>query len=113
MLIKRKQAARKVAERLHGVEDAIDVALARAAELNATLVTARSDAGLSAIVGQDAFEGAVAAFAALARARGDIVETHRRLSETKLQIGLGKMAVGDEMSKPMAADERPGLRAVA
>jgi hypothetical protein len=113
MLIKRKQAVVKVAQSLHDVEDAIDLALARAAELSATLVTARSDAGLSAMVGQDAFEGAAAAFAALARARGDIVETHRRLTETKAQIGLRTMAIGDENTKPALAEHRPGLRAVA
>jgi hypothetical protein len=113
MLIKRRQAVIKVAESLHGVEDAIDLALARAAELSAILVTARSDAGLSAMVGQDAFEGAAAAFAALARARGDIVETHRRLTETKAQIGLRTMAIGDENSKPALAEHGSGLRAVA
>ena len=36
-----------------------------------------------------------AAFAALARARCDIVETHKRLSETKIQIGLRTIAVGE------------------
>jgi hypothetical protein len=113
MLIKRKQAVVKVADSLHSVEDAIDLALARAAELSATLVTARSDAGLSAMVGQDAFEGAAAAFAALARARGDIVETHRLLTETKAQIGLRTMAIGDENTKPTLAEHRPSLRAVA
>jgi len=113
MLNKRRQAAMKVAERLHCVEDAIDQALARAAELNATLVTARSDAGLSAIVGQDAFEGAVSAFAALARARGDIVETHRRLTETKIQIGLRTLAMGDETTKPAPAAHASPLRVVA
>jgi hypothetical protein len=112
MLIKRKRAAMKVAESLYGVENAIDQALARAAELNATMVTARADAGLSAMVGHDAFEGAVAAFAALARARGDIVETHRRLTETRNQIGLRTVAIGDEPTKPMIA-EQPPLRAVA
>ncbi|MFL6856598.1 MAG: hypothetical protein ACJ8DZ_02635 [Allosphingosinicella sp.] len=112
MLIKRKQAVVRVAESLHNVEDAIDLALARAAEFSATMVTARSDAGLSAMVGQDAFEGAAAAFAALAKARGDIVETHRRLTETKAQIGMRTVSVGDEMSKPVA-ERGVALRAVA
>jgi hypothetical protein len=99
MLKKRREAAMKVAESLFAAEEAIDLALARAAELNGTLVTARTDAQLSAIVGQDAFEGAAGAFAALAKARGEIVETHKRLSEAKIQVGLRAVAIGD-LGKP-------------
>ena len=111
MLKARREAALKVAESLFAAEDAIDVALARAAELNSTLVTARADAQLSAIVGQDAFEGAVSAFAALANARREIVETHKRLTDAKDQIGLRTLAVGDP-GKPPMADTRH-LQAVA
>jgi hypothetical protein len=100
MLKERREAAIKVADSLFAAEDAIDAALARAAELNAALVTARTEAGLSALVGQEAFEAAAAAFAALARARCDIVETHKRLSETKIQVGLRTVAVGDGAPKP-------------
>lgn len=100
MLKDRRKAATRVAESLFAAEDAIDAALARAAELNAAMVKARTDAGLSALVGQDAFELASAAFAALARARCDIVETHKRLSETKIQVGLRTVAVGDGLPKP-------------
>jgi hypothetical protein len=104
----------KVVESLYAAEDAIDIALARAAELNATLVTARSEAKVSAIVGQDAFEVAASAYAALARARGDIVETHKRLSETKIQLGLRTVAIGDLVPK-VAPTEGKGshLQAVA
>jgi hypothetical protein len=113
MLRQRREAAMRVAESLWAAEDAIDAALARAAEFNGTLVTARSDAHLSAVVGQDAFEVSASAFAALARARADIVEAHRRLSETKIQVGLRTMAVGDDTTKPTAAEARPHLQAVA
>lgn len=101
MLKARLDAAMKVAESLFAAEDAIDKALARVAELNGTLVMARSDAQLSAIVGQEAFEVAAATFAALARARGEIVETHKRLSETKVQVGLRAVAIGDQGKPPM------------
>lgn len=104
MLKDRRTAAIKVAESLFAAEAAIDNALARAAELNGNMVTARTDAKLSALMGQDAFEVSVSAFAALARARCDIVETHKRLSETKIQIGLRTVAIGDETPKPI-----PGL----
>ena len=56
MLKDRRAAAIKVAQSLFAAEEAIDAALARAAELNATMVTARTEAQLSALVGQDAFE---------------------------------------------------------
>ena len=112
----RRSAAIKVAQSLFAAEAAIDAALARAAELNGNMVTARTDANLSALVGQDAFEVSAAAFAALARARCDIVETHRRLSEAKIQIGLRTVAMGDGPEKPPVFEEARKdrhLRAVA
>ena len=54
MLKQRRDAAMKVAESLFAAEEAIDAALARTAELNSKMVTARTDASLSALVGQDA-----------------------------------------------------------
>lgn len=113
MFKERRAAALKVAESLFAAEEAIDAALARVAELNGTLVTARSDAKLSAIVGQDAFERAASAFAALARARCDIVETHKKLSETKIQIGLRIMSVGEVGKPPMARADGSHLQVVA
>jgi hypothetical protein len=112
MLKARRDAAMKVAESLFAAEEAIDIALARVAELNGTLVTARTEAKLSAVVGQDAFETAASVFAALARARCDMVETHRRLSETKIQIGLRTLGVG-ELGKPNETGEAVHLHAVA
>lgn len=114
MLKARRDAAAKVAESLFAAEDAIDAALARAAELSTAIVTARKDANLSAIVGQEAFEVAASAFASIARARGDIVEAHKRLSETQIQIGLGAIAFGDN-GKPSVGEPtgRRRLQAVA
>lgn len=106
MLKDRRNAAMRVAESLFAAEEAIDVALARTAELNGNMVTARNEAKLSALVGQDAFEVSAAVFAALARARSDIVETHKRLSETKIQVGLRTIAVGDGGTKPFEYEER-------
>jgi len=115
MLKARRTAAIKVAESLWATEAAIDAALARAAELNGNMVTARGEANVSALVGQDAFEVSAAAFAALARARCDIVETHRRLSETKIQMGLRTVDIGDVPEKPGVLEElaERHLKAVA
>ena len=113
MLKNRRDAAIKVIDSLYAAEHAIDAALARAAELNATLVNARIEAKVSAVVGQNAFEGAAAAFAALARARADIVETHNRLSDTKIQMGLRTLASGDGEDKDFMAIQPQQLRAVS
>lgn len=113
MLKQRREAAMQVAETLFAAEEAIDAALARTAELNSKMVTARTDAGFSALVGQDAFEVSAAAFAALARARADIVETHRRLSEAKIQIGLRTVAIGEVPKPPSAEHDGRHLQAVA
>jgi hypothetical protein len=117
MLKARRDAAMKVAESLFAAEEAIDLALARTAEFNGMLATARREAKLSAVVGQDAFDSAASVFAALARARCDIVETHRRLSETKDQIGLRTVAIGDlgkpEGAPPMAKGDGRHLQVVA
>ncbi|HEU0100259.1 MAG TPA: hypothetical protein VFQ67_15990 [Allosphingosinicella sp.] len=100
MLKERRDAAIKVAESLFAAEEALDVALARAAELNCALVTARGEAKLSALLGHDAIESAASTFAALVRARCNIVDTHKRLSEAKAQIGLRTFSVGDAGPKP-------------
>ncbi|HEX6375200.1 MAG TPA: hypothetical protein VFZ91_05725 [Allosphingosinicella sp.] len=113
MFKERRAAAIKVAENLFAAEEAIDAALARVAELNGALVTARTEAKLSALVGQDAFEVAASTFAALARARCDIVETHKRLSEAKIQVGLRIMSVGELGKPPMALGDGAHLQAVA
>jgi len=114
MLKERREAAMKVAESLFAAEEAIDAALARTAELNSKMVTARSDAKLSALVCQDAFEVSASAFAALARARCDIVEAHKRLSEAKIQVGLRTVAIGNGLPKPPQARAEGGhLQVVA
>ena len=105
MLKDRRNAAIKVAESLWAAEEAIDAALARAAELNGHMVTARTDANLSALVGHDAFEVSAAAFAALARARSESVVTNKRLSEAKIQIGLRTLSMGDGPEKPAFLEE--------
>lgn len=101
MLKARREAAMKVADSLFSLEKAIDEALTRAAEFHGTLISARTDAKLSALVAHEAFETAASAFASLARARCDVVETHNRLSEAKDQIGLRTVAIGD-LGKPNA-----------
>ena len=82
----RQAVAQKVADRLFAVESAIDLALTRAAELNAAMPQARSEARLPAMIGQTAFDRAAEAFSALVEAR--------------LQIGLSEVDSGDLIPKP-------------
>ena len=113
MFKERRAAALKVAESLFAAEEAIDAALARVAELNGTLAIARTEAKLSAVVAQDAFEVAASTFAALARARCDIVETHKRLGDAQIQIGLRTVSFGDLGKPPAALRKGHHLQAVA
>jgi hypothetical protein len=88
-----------LAARLYAAEAAIDQALIETATLAAALPVARSDAWLSAVTGQTAVDGTAAAIAALARARADIVRTHRSLTAIARKIGLETLAVGP-LDKP-------------
>jgi hypothetical protein len=97
----RQEVAQKVADRLFAVESAIDMALTRAAELNAAMPMARTEARLPAMIGQSAFDRAAEAFTALVVARRYIVETHQSLDEAREQIGLREVDSGDLSPKPV------------
>lgn len=94
-----QDVAQKVADRLFAVENAIDVALTRTAELNAAMPAARIEARLPALVGQAALDRAAATFAALVEARRRIVETHELLDQARAQIGLREVDAGDMTPK--------------
>jgi hypothetical protein len=113
MLKTRQQAAQKVADRLFAVEDAIDTAVRTAAELTAAMPAARSDARLSAVIGQDALDQAAQAFALLVQARRAMVETHHKLEEARIRIGLREVNVGDSYPKDPQAVQPAHVRAVA
>lgn len=92
--MKRKIVAHQVADQLFAAEAAIDSALSAVASLTAMLPTARMDARISAVVGQNVFERTSETIAALASARRGIVETHRELSGVQNEIGLRHVALG-------------------
>jgi hypothetical protein len=103
--------ARQIADQLFAAETAIDTALAKTAALAGLMPSVREDARLSALVGQGAIERAIETMAALGEARRKIVETHKQLSITQKQIGLGPVNFGGWVDKPQFA--REGLRPVA
>ncbi|MBX3561462.1 MAG: hypothetical protein KF780_06570 [Sphingomonas sp.] len=113
----RQAVAQKVADRLFALENAIDAALTRAAELNASMPEARGEARLPAMIGQDALDKAAETFVMLVRARRHIVETHQSLDAARAQIGLREVNGGDLIPKPPGLDPEAvaaaPLRAVA
>jgi nicotinamide mononucleotide (NMN) deamidase PncC len=111
MLKQRREIAEQVAAALFEAERAIDAALSKTAGLTGLMPGLREQAGISALIGQEAVERASEAIAALAQARRSIVETHKELSVAQHQMGLGAVAVGDDMAKPTGlAPARPQLR---
>jgi hypothetical protein len=110
MLKQRRMIADQVAASLFEAEAAIDAALAKAASLAGVMPALRGDAGLSALVGQDAVERASEAILALTQARRAIVETHKELDAAKTQIGLGAVMYGEPVKPLFAMEAQPGPR---
>ena len=95
MRSKRETIARSVAEKLFAAEEAIDIAAARIAELNAALPIARLDARFAAAIGQEAFASSASAIVLIARTREEIVATHANLKRTNDDVGLREVSYGD------------------
>jgi hypothetical protein len=116
MLKQRRLIAEQIADALFQAEAAIDMALSKTATLTGVMPALRGDAGLSALIGQDAVERASQAISALTDARRAIVETHKELSVAQHQIGLGAVAIdgggGDKPPVTGAQDGRIRLRTV-
>lgn len=100
----RLAAAHQVADRLFEAEAALDIAIARTAELAAAIPNARRDANLAACVGQEAFMCAANMMPMLAEAREQLITAHERLDETKTQIGLRQTAFGSSGGKPPSGE---------
>ena len=83
-----------LAARLFAAETAVDQALIQVANLAAALPAARTEAWLSAVTGQRAFDGAAATLTRLTEARAELVATHRALSVLAHRLGLETLAVG-------------------
>lgn len=107
-------AAKSVADCLIEFENALDEAFALGSALSSRIVTARLEARLSAVIGQDAIEGAVRTLALLGDARRELVGTHHHLKTCADQIGLREVSFGDLLKPPSAAASgTPRLQRVA
>lgn len=96
--------ADRVAQDIHVTEEALDEALGRACDLVSRLVDARREAGLSTIVGHDIFESVNNASALITRARGEMVQAHRRITVVARALRLEPTA-----SSPVAKPDEIGL----
>lgn len=113
MRAQRQTIARHVAQRLFAAEEALDLAFARIAELNAVLPLARLDARLSAAIGQDAIMTSASAMVLMAETREKIVATHANLKQASDDIGLAETSYGDlhKVMAEQAADTVTHLQA--
>jgi hypothetical protein len=107
MLKQRRLYADQVASSLFEAETAIDAAIGKTAALAGVMPNLRAEAGVSALVGQSAYEWASKSIMALTDARRAIIEAHKELSIAQQQIGLGAVMFG-QPDKP----EDPGVRAL-
>jgi len=116
MLSKRRTAMEAVAPELFAMESAIDEDILQSTRLTASLINERRNAGLSAVVGQDAIERSGATFQTLINARREVVATHEELGNLKRKVGLGAVMVGGLGDKPdvdSGEDTGPSIRVVA
>ncbi len=88
MLNERKAAAANVAKNLFKLERAIDEGILAAGEMASSLPQARMDAGVSAVVGQAAFDQAAQILGSLVAGRQTAVFLHESLAALRDQLGL-------------------------
>jgi hypothetical protein len=86
--------AQGVANRLFATEKAVDAAMAEAAHLMTSLIDARSEMRLSAVVGDETTTKVAQAIATLAEARRSIVAAHGDLADLKLRVGVRTKLIG-------------------
>ncbi len=102
MHLERMQIARNVAEHLFATEEAIDQAIARAASLIGYMPVARSEARLSASVGQPAIEKIIASLETLSAARRQMIEAHKALVDASGQARVPAVNFGGFVDKSLA-----------
>ena len=113
MLVKRRQAADKVAAKLFSAERALDLAMAEIADLAGEIPRSRLDAGLAMAVAHGAVEHVAEAMAGIVRVRTAVLAAHTALDEAKQQVGLGRVQMFGGGDKPPPEEGTKGLRQVA
>ncbi len=86
--------AQKLANKLFATETAVDAAMAQAMNLLAGMAEARTEAGVSATVGNEATAKVAEAIAILSQARTAIVAAHDEMADVKLRMGIRTKMIG-------------------
>ena len=113
--MQRREYGQKLATALFETEDAIDVALEKAAHLIAAMSSIRRENNLSAVLGSHAMTGVTGSVRALGKARDQIVAAHHALQAAAPQVGLGNTIMQvTGVGKPEESLPRPtGLKVAA
>jgi hypothetical protein len=94
MLRKRVAIAQDVVKHLADAERSNDLALVSTARLVASMLEARLELNVAAMVGQDAFEAVASTFERQSASRRQLVEAHNALADAKKFVGLAEVAIG-------------------
>ena len=97
---KKINIAKALAAQLHATEEAIDTALAEAANLIETYVTSRRAIHMSTIVGNDVHQNTLKAMMALSTAQAHMTAAHANLTLVQEQVGIGHVAILPAEDKP-------------
>jgi phage gp36-like protein len=92
--------AKALTAQLHATEEAIDTALAEAANLIEAYVTSRRAIRMSTIVGNDVHYNTLQAMMALSTAQRHMTAAHAYLTKVQHQVGLGAVAIVPVDDKP-------------
>ncbi len=87
-MVEKVFVVKRVAEKLWATEDAIDGAIAQAAQLMGDLVGARQELGVPHMLTDAATSKIAEAMNCLAQARHAMIESHSALHETRLRLGV-------------------------
>ncbi len=102
--------AEDVATKLFAAEEAIDLALSKAADLASFVPLARQQVRVSADVGQEAIITLLASMATLGEARKQMIEVHGALAKAQKDVRLAPRNFGGFVNKPV---QYPRVRALS
>lgn len=110
----RTEVVASVAGDLYATEEALDLALTRAATLVQSMIGARAQLNLSPVVGADSQTKALETIAALGAAREALVACHAEMAKDHRRLGYGTYAGGpmDKVEEKPATTGEHRLRAV-
>ncbi len=109
--MQRKIIGARVAQELYAVETAVETTYGAMAQFAGLLASARTEANLSAVFGQDVMEDVNAAMAHMLQARRSLVKAHGGLAEVRDQVGLRHVAFGIQ-DKPPVEEQTGRLRVI-